>query len=70
MSRPLSPEDAAAIAGAAGLALTPQEAARIAAGISPGLAAFAPIAGTLPLDLEPATFLIVQRPAADAEAPE
>ncbi|MEP9352309.1 hypothetical protein ABLE93_01795 [Xanthobacter sp. KR7-65] len=63
MSRPLTAEEAGAIAAAAGLALKAEDAARLARAISPGLAAFAPIAGTLPLDLEPATFLKVQRPA-------
>lgn len=70
MSRPLAAEDAAAIARAAGLDLSPADAARTAAGISPGLAAFAPVAGTLPLDIEPATFLTVQRAAAAAEEME
>jgi hypothetical protein len=65
MSQHLSPEDAAAIIRAAGLNLSPADAARIASGISPGLAAFSAVAGTLPFDLEPATFLAVQRPCAE-----
>ena len=35
-------------------------AARIAHSIGPAFDGFAPIAGTLPMDLEPATFLLVQ----------
>ncbi|MFG1183552.1 MULTISPECIES: hypothetical protein [Xanthobacter] len=65
MSQHLSSEDAAAIIRAAGLNLSPADAARIASGISPGLAAFSAVAGTLPFDLEPATFLAVQRPCAE-----
>lgn len=65
MSQHLSTEHAAAIIHAAGLDLPASDAARIAAGISPGLAAFSSVAGTLPFDLEPATFLAVQRPCAE-----
>ena len=65
MSQHLSSEDAAAIIRAAGLDLSRADAARIASGISPGLAAFSAVAGTLPFDLEPATFLAVQRPCAE-----
>lgn len=65
MSQHLSPEDAAAIIRAAGLDLTDADAARIASGISPGLAAFSAVAGTLPFDIEPATFLTVQRPVTE-----
>lgn len=65
MSQHLSPEDAAAIIRAAGLDPSAADAARIAAGISPGLAAFSAVGGTLPFDLEPATFLTVQRPLAE-----
>ena len=35
-------------------------AARIANSIGPAFEGFAPIAGTLPFDLEPASFLLVQ----------
>ena len=41
----------------------PQDAevsARIAHSIGPAFDGFAPVAGTLPMDLEPATFLLVQ----------
>ena len=65
MSQHLSAEDAAAIIRAAGFDLSDADAARIAAGISPGLSGFSAVAGTLPFDLEPATFLAVQRPCAE-----
>ena len=35
--------------------------ARIANSIGPAFDGFAPVAGTLPMDLEPASFLVVQR---------
>ena len=35
-------------------------AARIANSIGPAFDGFAPVAGTLPMDLEPASFLLVQ----------
>jgi len=35
-------------------------AERIATSIGPAFDGFAPISGTLPFDLEPATFLVVQ----------
>jgi hypothetical protein len=35
-------------------------ATRIAGSIGPAFDGFAPISGTLPFDLEPATFLLVQ----------
>ena len=35
-------------------------AARIANSIGPAFEGFAPIAGTLPMDLEPASYLVVQ----------
>jgi len=35
-------------------------AARIANSIGPAFEGFAPVSGTLPFDLEPATFLLVQ----------
>jgi hypothetical protein len=37
-------------------------AARIATSIGPAFEGFAPISGTLPFDLEPATFLLVHTP--------
>lgn len=61
MTAPLTSEAVRATALTAGLDLSPETAARIVTAIAPALAAFAPIAGTLPLDLEPATFQRVQR---------
>ena len=37
-------------------------AARIANSIGPAFEGFAPVSGTLPFDLEPATFLLVHTP--------
>ena len=37
-------------------------AARIAMSIGPAFEGFAPVSGTLPFDLEPATFLLVHTP--------
>ncbi|TCT01673.1 hypothetical protein [Aquabacter spiritensis] len=55
-----TPDAVAATARTAGLDLPPAAAARIAAAVAPAFAAFAPVSGTLPFDLEPATFLTVQ----------
>lgn len=55
-----SAEDIATIAKTAGVPVTAEVAARIAASIGPAFDGFAPIAGTLPFDLEPATFTVVQ----------
>ena len=52
-----------ALARVAGMALTGDVAARIANSIGPAFDSFAPLAGTLPFDLEPATFLVVQTEA-------
>ena len=49
------------MAEVAGLAVSPDVAARIANSIGPAFDGFAPIAGTLPMDLEPASFLLAQR---------
>ncbi|MBR1218334.1 hypothetical protein JQ557_10065 [Bradyrhizobium sp. U87765 SZCCT0131] len=59
-----SPEDIAVMAEVAGLPVAPEVAARIAASIGPAFNGFAAIAGTLPLDLEPASFTAVQTAAA------
>jgi len=59
MSRP----DAKQVKVMTDVAGVPQDAdvsARIAHSIGPAFDGFAPIAGTLPMDLEPATFLLVQ----------
>jgi hypothetical protein len=39
-------------------------AARIANSVGPAFEGFAPVSGTLPFDLEPATFLLVHAPKA------
>jgi hypothetical protein len=59
MTKP-TPKEAKAMASAAGLQVTDEVAARIANSIGPAFEGFAPIAGTLPFDLEPASFLVVQ----------
>ena len=46
------------------IAGVPQDAevsARISNSIGPAFDGFAPVSGTLPMDLEPASFLLVQR---------
>ena len=50
-----------AMTDVAGVPVDAEVAARIANSIGPAFAGFAPIAGTLPFDLEPASFLLVQR---------
>jgi hypothetical protein len=49
-----------AMADVAGVPVATDVAERIANSIGPAFEGFAPIAGTLPFDLEPATFLLVQ----------
>jgi hypothetical protein len=49
-----------AMADVAGVPVSAEVAERIANSIGPAFDGFAPIAGTLPFDLEPATFLFVQ----------
>ena len=49
-----------AMAESTGVPITEDEAARIANSIGPAFDGFAPVAGTLPFDLEPATYLLVQ----------
>lgn len=67
MSDPLTPEAAAATARSAGYDLAPEAATRIATGLAPAFAAFAAIAGTLPFDLEPASFVLVQHASSQAD---
>jgi hypothetical protein len=52
------------MADVAGVPVTDDVAARIANSIGPAFEGLAPIAGTLPFDLEPASFIIVQNEAA------
>jgi len=59
MTRP-SAKQVYAITAAAGVPVQPEVAERIAHSIGPAFDGFAPVAGTLPFDLEPATFLLVQ----------
>jgi hypothetical protein len=59
MTRP-SPKEIKAIADVAGIPVDADVAARIAGSIGPAFEGFAPVAGTLPFDLEPASFLLVQ----------
>jgi hypothetical protein len=59
MTRP-SPKEIKAIADAAGVPVSAEVAARIAGSIGPAFEGFAAVAGTLPFDLEPAGFLLVQ----------
>jgi hypothetical protein len=59
MTRPTA-KQVKAMADAAGLAVADDVAARITNSIGPAFEGFAPVAGTLPFDLEPASFLVVQ----------
>jgi hypothetical protein len=59
MTRP-SPKEIKAIADIAGVPVDADVASRIANSIGPAFEGFAPVAGTLPFDLEPASFLLVQ----------
>jgi hypothetical protein len=64
MTKP-SPKEISAMADVAGLPVSPEVAARIANSIGPAFEGFAAIAGTLPFDLEPAGFLLVQNAKTD-----
>jgi hypothetical protein len=59
MTRP-TPKEIKAVAGVAGVPVDAEVATRIANSIGPAFEGFAAIAGTLPFDLEPARFLVVQ----------
>ena len=59
MTRP-APKEISAIAAVAGVPVNAEVATRIANSIGPAFEGFAAIAGTLPFDLEPATFVVVQ----------
>jgi hypothetical protein len=59
MTRP-TPKQIEAMAAVAGVPVSADVAARIANSIGPAFEGFAPVAGTLPFDLEPAGFLLVQ----------
>ena len=49
-----------AMTDVAGVPASAEVAERIANSIGPAFEGFAPVAGTLPFDLEPASFLLVQ----------
>jgi len=59
MSRP-SPKAIKAMADVAGVPIDAATSQRVSESIGPAFEGFAPIAGTLPFDLEPASFLLVQ----------
>ena len=59
MTKP-SPKEVKAMTDVAGVPATAEVAERIANSIGPAFEGFAPVAGTLPMDLEPASFLLVQ----------
>ena len=48
------------MADVAGVPVSPEVATRMANSIGPAFEGFAAVAGTLPFDLEPASFLLVQ----------
>ena len=60
MIRP-DPQTIQVLAAAAGVPVDKETAIRMSNSVGPMFDNFAPIAGTLPLDLEPATFLVVQQ---------
>jgi hypothetical protein len=60
MTRP-DPKQVKAMTDVAGVPQDSEVSARIATSIGPAFDGFAPVAGTLPIDLEPASFLLVQR---------
>ena len=62
MTRP-TPKEIKAIADVAGVPVSADVAERIAHSIGPAFEGFAAVAGTLPFDLEPATFIVVQATA-------
>ena len=59
MTKP-SPKEIKAMADVAGVPVSVEVATRIAGSIGPAFEVFATIAGTLPFDLEPASFVLVQ----------
>lgn len=59
MTRPTEKE-IYAVASTAGVPVEKDVAVRIANSIGPAFDGFAAIAGTLPFDLEPSTFVVVQ----------
>jgi hypothetical protein len=60
MTRPTA-KQIKAMSESTGVPVSDDEAARIANSIGPAFEGFAPVSGTLPFDLEPATFLLAQK---------
>ena len=60
MTRP-DPKQVKAMTDVAGVPQDAEVSVRIANSIGPAFDGFAPVGGTLPMDLEPASFLLVQR---------
>jgi hypothetical protein len=56
----LTAKEVKAMADVAGVPVSADVATRIATSIGPAFEGFAPVAGTLPFDLEPATFVVMQ----------
>jgi hypothetical protein len=67
MTRP-TPKEIKAMADVAGVPVDAEVATRIANSIGPAFDGFAAVAGTLPFDLEPATFAAVQAIAISGKA--
>jgi hypothetical protein len=67
MTRP-TPREIKAMADVAGVPVNAEVATRIANSIGPAFDGFAAVAGTLPFDLEPASFLLVQAAAETKKA--
>ncbi|XUM24099.1 hypothetical protein ACRAVF_13260 [Bradyrhizobium oligotrophicum S58] len=59
MTRP-TPQQVQAIAEASGLPVDKEVATRIADSIGPAFDGFAAVTGTLPFDLEPASYVVAQ----------
>jgi len=59
MSKP-SPKQIIAMADVAGVPINAEVAERVSNSIGPAFEGFAAIAGTLPFDLEPASYLLMQ----------
>jgi hypothetical protein len=59
MTRP-TPREIKAMADVAGVPVGLEVATRIANSVGPAFEGFAAVAGTLPFDLEPSTFVLVQ----------
>jgi len=57
MTRP-DPKEVKAMAGVAGVPVDDEVARRVTSSIGPAFDGFASVAGTLPFDLEPSSFLL------------